>query len=144
MPSVWRQRPSVGLPAEAIEVVERLGLDRVWNRLAHDISHGQRQALELAMVLALEPGVLMLDEPTSGLTTAERAAVGELLTRLVAGGRLAVVLIEHDFAFVKQISSRIVVLHEGRILADGTVAEVADSPLVREVYLGRSRSRAEP
>jgi branched-chain amino acid transport system permease protein len=144
LPSVWRQRPSVALPAEAVEVVERLGLDRVWDRLAHDISHGQRQALELAMVLALEPSVLMLDEPTAGLTTAERAAVGELLTRLVAGGRLAVVLIEHDFAFVKQISSRIVVLHEGRILADGTVAEVADSPLVREVYLGRSRSRAEP
>jgi branched-chain amino acid transport system permease protein len=144
LPSVWRQRPSVALPAEAIEVVERLGLDRVWDRLAHDISHGQRQALELAMVLALEPAVLMLDEPTSGLTAAERAAVGALLTRLVAGGRLAIVLIEHDFAFVKQISSRIVVLHEGRILADGTVAEVADSPLVREVYLGRSRSRAEP
>jgi branched-chain amino acid transport system permease protein len=144
LPSVWRQRPTVALPREAIEVVERLGLDAVWNVPARDVSHGQRQALELAMVLALEPSVLMLDEPTAGLTAAERAAVGGLLTRLVAGGRLAIVLIEHDFAFVKQISTRIVVLHEGRILADGTVGEVADSPLVREVYLGRSRTRGAP
>ena len=143
LPSIWRQRPTVALPAETIEVIRRLGLDAVWDVPAHEISHGQRQALELAMVLALEPSLLMLDEPTAGLTAAERAAVGGLLTRLVAGGRLAIVLIEHDFAFVKQISTRIVVLHEGRVLADGTIGEVADSPLVREVYLGRSRTRGE-
>jgi branched-chain amino acid transport system permease protein len=143
LPSVWRQRPTVVLPAETIEVIERLGLDAVWDVPAHEIGHGQRQALELAMVLALEPSLLMLDEPTAGLTAAERGAVGGLLTRLAAGGRLAIVLIEHDFAFVKQISTRIVVLHEGRILADGTIGEVADSPLVREVYLGRSHTRGE-
>jgi branched-chain amino acid transport system permease protein len=118
-------------------VLETLGLLDFLNVAARDISHGQRQALELAMVLALEPSVLILDEPTAGLTSGERAAVGRLLKRLVSTGTLAVLLIEHDFEFVKEISSRIIVLHEGRVLADGTVAEVADSKVVKEVYLGR-------
>jgi branched-chain amino acid transport system permease protein len=128
----------VTLPAAAVDVAEKIGLREVWNLRASGISHGQRQALELAMVLALEPSVLVLDEPTAGLTSAERAIVGGLLTRLVATGRLAVVLIEHDFEFVKEISSRIVVLHEGRILIDGSVAEVANAGVVKDVYLGRS------
>jgi branched-chain amino acid transport system permease protein len=98
--------------------------------------------MELAMVLALEPSVLVLDEPTAGLTSAERGAVGRLLSQLVATGRLAMVLIEHDFDFVKQISTRIVVLHEGKVLADGTVKDVADSKVVKDIYLGRSEARA--
>jgi branched-chain amino acid transport system permease protein len=142
MPSLWRRQPTVALPAASIAVIERLGLAPLWDSVARDISHGQRQALELAMVLALEPTLLVLDEPTAGLTQAERAAVGGLLTQLVAGGGLAVLLIEHDFEFVKQISTRIVVLHEGRVLADGTVAEVAHSALVRDVYLGRTEREA--
>jgi branched-chain amino acid transport system permease protein len=132
----------VRLPHESIEVVEKLGLLEVWNVPARDISHGQRQALELAMVLALQPSILVLDEPTAGLTFAERVAVGRLLKRLVSAGRLAVLLIEHDFEFVKEISTRIIVLHEGRVLADGTVAEIADSKTVKEVYLGRAEARA--
>jgi branched-chain amino acid transport system permease protein len=82
--------------------------------------------------------VLILDEPTAGLSAAERALIGDLLIRLVANEQLAVVLIEHDFEFVKRISSRIVVLVGGKLLADGTVAEISDSKLVREAYLGRS------
>jgi branched-chain amino acid transport system permease protein len=142
IPSLWGQEPVVRLPAHAAEVVETLGLREVWSLPARDISHGQRQALELAMVLSLEPRILVLDEPTAGLTSAERSAVGRLLTRLVSTGRLAVLLIEHDFNFVKEISTRIVVLHEGRILADGSVAEVANSRIVKDVYLGRSEARA--
>ena len=115
-----------------------LGLRDIWTLPSRDLSHGQRQALELAMVLALEPRVLILDEPTAGLSVVERALIGDLLVRLVAKGRLAVVLIEHDFEFVKRISSRIVVLVGGKLLADGTVAEISDSKLVREAYLGRS------
>jgi branched-chain amino acid transport system permease protein len=138
LPSAWRRQATVTLPAAAVAVVERLNLAPSWSVPARDISHGQRQALELAMVLALEPALLVLDEPTAGLTRAERAAIGELLVQLVATGRLAVLLIEHDFEFVKQISTRIVVLHEGRVLADGTVAEVAHSALVGQVYLGRA------
>jgi branched-chain amino acid transport system permease protein len=143
IPSLWGQEPVVRLPTHAAKVVETLGLREVWNLPARDISHGQRQALELAMVLSLEPSILVLDEPTAGLTTAERSAVGRLLTQLVSTGRLAVLLIEHDFSFVKEISTRIVVLHEGRILADGSVAEVADSRIVKDVYLGRSEAQAD-
>jgi branched-chain amino acid transport system permease protein len=142
LPSIWRQQPTVRLPAAAVDVVQELGLSDVWYLPARDISHGQRQALELAMVLALEPSVLVLDEPTAGLTSAERSAVGRLLSQLVSTGRLAVVLIEHDFDFVKEISTRIVVLHEGKVLADGTVRDVADSKLVKDIYLGRSEARA--
>ena len=115
-----------------------LELKSIWNVPARDISHGQRQALELAMVLALEPKVLVLDEPTAGLSTTERAMIGDLLIRLVASGRLAVVLIEHDFEFVKRISSRIAVLVSGKLLADGTVETISNSKLVQEAYLGRS------
>jgi urea transport system permease protein/urea transport system ATP-binding protein len=142
IPSLWGREPIVRLPAHAAEVVKKLGLHDVWNVPARDLSHGQRQALELAMVLSLELRILVLDEPTAGLTSAERSAVGQLLTRLVSTRRLAVLLIEHDFDFVKEISTRIVVLHEGRILADGSVAEVAESRIVKDVYLGRSGARA--
>ena len=135
--SFWRRDPTLTLPPETAEVVNTLGLRAAWNVRARDISHGQRQALELAMVLALQPKVLVLDEPTAGLSTAERALVGDLLVRLVATGRLAVVLIEHDFEFVKRISSRIVVLVGGKLLADGGVEEISNSKLVREAYLGR-------
>lgn len=139
-PSWWRRDANIGLPDAAADVVEALGLAEVWDRPAHDISHGQRQALELAMVLALEPSVLILDEPTAGLSTAERERVGEVLLRLAASRRLAILLIEHDFEFVKRISSRIVALVGGKLVADGTVAEVANSEIVQRAYLGRGHA----
>jgi branched-chain amino acid transport system permease protein len=138
LPSIWNRSTEFTLPPGAADVVDVLGLKAVWNTPARDISHGQRQALELAMVLALEPQVLLLDEPTAGLSASERALVGDLLVRLVASRRLAVVLIEHDFEFVKRISSRIVVLVSGKLLADGGVDEISGSELVREAYLGRA------
>lgn len=138
VPSIWNRHGKVVLPSGASEVVSSLGLKQVWNVPAKDISHGQRQALELAMVLALEPSVVILDEPTAGLTTNERAMVGDVLTRLVATGQLAVILIEHDFEFVMRISTRIVVLVNGRLVANGSVEEVSNSEIVRDAYLGRS------
>ena len=110
---------------------------------AKDLSHGQRQALELAMVLALEPKVLLLDEPTAGLSIAERGLVGDLLVKLADTGQLAIVLIEHDFEFVKRISSRIVVMVSGQLVADGSVAEISESKLVREAYLGAPSAESE-
>jgi branched-chain amino acid transport system permease protein len=114
---------------------------------ARFLSHGLKQALELAMVLALEPQVLLLDEPTAGLTRAERQGFAGILTGLVERERLCVLIIEHDLDFVRQISSRIIVLHQGRIALDGSVADVVDAPLVREIYTGghsRSSSEATP
>jgi branched-chain amino acid transport system permease protein len=139
-----RQHPSaieasavLALPAAARAVVDMSGLADRLDEEARLLSHGLKQALELAMVLALEPQVILLDEPTAGLTKAERQGFAEVLTGLVARDRLCVLIVEHDLDFVREISSRIIVLHQGRIALDGTVAEVVASPLVQEIYTGR-------
>jgi branched-chain amino acid transport system permease protein len=136
-PSFITSSPVLSLPAAARAVVESSGLVERLGQEARFLSHGLKQALELAMVLALEPKVLLLDEPTAGLTRAERQDFAAILTELVVRDRLCVLIIEHDLDFVRQISSRIIVLHQGRIALDGPVAEVVDAPLVREIYTGR-------
>jgi branched-chain amino acid transport system permease protein len=136
-PSFITSSPVLSLPAAARAVVESSGLVERLGQEARFLSHGLKQALELAMVLALEPKVLLLDEPTAGLTRAERQGFAAILTALVVRDRLCVLIIEHDLDFVRQISSRIIVLHQGRIALDGPVAEVVDAPLVREIYTGR-------
>jgi len=148
-----RARPSpvstssvLELPAAAIAVVERSGLSDRLGEEARNLSHGLKQALELAMVLALEPEVLLLDEPTAGLTRAERQAFADILTSLASRDRLCILLVEHDLDFVREISSRIIVLHQGKIALDGSVQEVVDSSLVREIYTGQQATDcgAEP
>ncbi len=136
-------RDHLALPPAAREVVDQFGLAERLGEEARLLSHGLKQALELAMVLALEPQMVLLDEPTAGLTRAERAHFGEILTKLARESRLCVLIVEHDLDFVRQISSRIIVLHQGRIALDGPVAEVVDAPLVREIYTG-GRVEEEP
>ncbi len=137
-PSKWRAAQRLELPAAALQVVRATGLDRHLAQECRYLSHGMKQALELAMVLALEPSVLLLDEPTAGLTKPERTMIGEILVGLVRDFRMCILLIEHDLDFVRNISSRVIVLHQGRILLDGSVREVVESPLVREIYSGQS------
>jgi branched-chain amino acid transport system permease protein len=134
--SLWRRSLTLELPEPALHAVEVSGLDAVLGERAGHLSHGAKQALELAMVLALEPAVLLLDEPTAGLTREERTAIGSVLTELARSHRLCILLIEHDLDFVREISTRLVVLHMGQILADGPLAEVADSELIRTIYIG--------
>jgi branched-chain amino acid transport system permease protein len=102
-----------------------------------------KQALELAMVLALEARVILLDEPTAGLTREERSVIGGILTDLAKRHGLCVLLVEHDLDFVRQISSRVIVLHQGKILLDGTVEEVVGSSIVQSIYSG-TRQGAQP
>jgi branched-chain amino acid transport system permease protein len=134
--SPWRRSPTVELPDAALHAVRVSGLLSALDTPAAHLSHGARQALELAVVLALEPTVLLLDEPTAGLTRDERAAIGGVLTSLAESHRLCILLIEHDLDFVREISTRLVVLHMGKILADGPLREVADSELIRTIYVG--------
>jgi ABC-type branched-subunit amino acid transport system ATPase component/ABC-type branched-subunit amino acid transport system permease subunit len=134
--SPWRRAPTLELPEAALHAVQVSGLLSVLDTPAAHLSHGAKQALELAMVLALEPTVLLLDEPTAGLTRDERTAIGGVLTSLAESHRLCILLIEHDLNFVREISTRLVVLHMGKILADGPLAEVADSELIRTIYVG--------
>ncbi len=128
---------SLELPPAVISVVERSGLSERLDEVARHLSHGLKQALELAMVLSLEPEVLLLDEPTAGLTRAERQAFADILTSLASRDRLCILLVEHDLDFVREISSRIIVLHQGRIALDGSVDAVVNSALVREIYTGQ-------
>src|SRR2546430_12177120 len=111
------------------------------NGQAGQLSQGTKQALELAMVLPQGPKVLLLDEPTAGLTLDERAAVGSVLTELAHSHRLCILLIEHDLDFVRDISTRLVVLHMGRVLVDGPLAEVAESEVIRTIYVGGGAGR---
>lgn len=139
-PSLWRRAAAVGLPEAAMQVIRATGLrDDLGTEVRH-LSHGSKQALELAMVLAMEPMVLLLDEPTAGLTKAERRIIGDILSELVSRHGLCLLLVEHDLEFVREISSRIIVMHQGRIALDGNVEEVVASEIVRTIYTGEQRA----
>jgi branched-chain amino acid transport system permease protein len=143
----WRRRaPVLALPSYALEVLRMTGLDQRLDSVARDLSHGQQQALELAMVLALEPRVILLDEPTAGLSKAERTQIGAVLSSLAHRHGLCCLLVEHDLDFVAEVATRIVVLHQGRIVMDGSFREVTESELVRTIYAGGAPSAqgAEP
>ena len=135
-PSLWRRSPTLELPDAVLQVLRATGLDRQLGGEAQHLSHGMKQALELAMVLALQPSVLLLDEPTAGLTKAERTQIGGILTSLTQAHDLCILLVEHDLDFVREISSRVIVLHQGRIVLDGSVADVVESEVVRTIYAG--------
>jgi len=135
-PSFWGRADVLELPPAALRVVEATGLtDQLGVEVKH-LSHGQKQALELSMVLALEPEVILLDEPTAGLTKPERSLIGSILVDLTRNHGLCALLVEHDLDFVRDISSRVIVMHQGQIVLDGTVADVVSSDLVKAIYSG--------
>ncbi|UJW84870.1 branched-chain amino acid ABC transporter ATP-binding protein/permease [Devosia sp. SL43] len=135
-PSVTEATNDLPLPSAARDILALTGLDAMLSAPLTQLSHGQKQALELAMVVALEPRLVLLDEPTAGLTKVERTTIGNILIRLTRELGFAVVLVEHDLDFVREISSRIVVLHQGKLVLDGTVAEVVNSETVKTIYSG--------
>ena len=141
-PSLTRQKSTLELPAYALAVLRATELDSKLDRVCRNLSHGEQQALELAMVLALEPRVILLDEPTAGLTKAERTKIGHILIELARDHGLCCLLVEHDLDFVRDISSRVVVLHHGKIVMQGTVQEVVESELVQAVYAGHAATAA--
>lgn len=134
--SKWHKSGVCSLPQSALHIIRATGLDNDLDVPAQVLSHGKKQALELAMVLALEPKVILLDEPTAGLTKAERTLIGTILTELAKTEQLCILLVEHDLDFVREISSRVIVLHQGRIVLNGSVDEVVNSELVKSVYAG--------
>ncbi|MFM0040925.1 branched-chain amino acid ABC transporter ATP-binding protein/permease [Paraburkholderia sediminicola] len=139
-PSLLRRAPTLALPPYALEVIRTTGLDQKLSAVAKDLSHGEQQALELAMVLGLEPRIVLLDEPTAGLTKTERTQIGNVLAALAHQYQLCCVLVEHDLDFVAEIATRIVVLHQGRIVMQGNFDEVVNSELVRTIYAGTAQS----
>jgi branched-chain amino acid transport system permease protein len=135
-PALWQRSPVLALPAYALAVLAVTQLDQKLGTPACQLSHGEQQALELAMVLAMEPRVVLLDEPTAGLTLTERTQIGQVFLDLTQRFGLCLLLVEHDIDFVREISTRMVVLHQGRIAMQGTVQEVVASELVRTIYSG--------
>jgi urea transport system ATP-binding protein len=117
------------------EVLETVGLASQAGKLAAVLSHGQKQWLEIGMLLAQEPKLLLVDEPVAGMTDDETAQTAQLLRRIAR--EKAVVVVEHDMSFVRELGVKVTVLHEGSVLAEGSLEAVSADPRVIEVYLGR-------
>jgi urea transport system ATP-binding protein len=122
------------------EVLNTVGLSEKADWKAGALSHGQKQWLEIGMLLAQEPKLLLVDEPAAGMTDEETHKTGELLLSLE--GKHSIVVIEHDMTFVRQIARKVTVLHQGTVLCEGTVDEVQNDERVIEVYLGRKKKAA--
>ncbi len=116
-------------------LAETIGLSAHLDRKAGELSHGQKQWLEIGMLLAQEPRLLLVDEPAAGMTLAEREKTTEILVE--AAKTRAVVVVEHDMEFVRRLNCRVTVLHEGSVLAEGSLDHVTSNPDVIDVYLGR-------
>ncbi len=116
------------------EIAETIFLKDQLDTKAEILSHGQKQWLEIGMLLIQDPELLMLDEPVAGMSVAERVKTAELLNRIIEGR--AVIVIEHDMKFVESIAHRVTVLHQGKVLAEGRMEVIQEDPRVREVYLG--------
>jgi len=116
------------------EVAEEIYLSSELQLPAEELSHGQKQWLEIGMLLMQEPELLMLDEPVAGMSVAERKRTAELLNRI--SKNRSMIVIEHDMEFVKDIADRVTVLHQGRVLAEGNMEAIQSNPDVIEVYLG--------
>lgn len=117
------------------DMLELIGLTEEKDNLAGSLAHGQKQWLEIAMVLMQEPDLVLLDEPIAGMSKSERKKTGELITK-VAKER-AVLIVEHDMDFVKDYADVVTVMHEGQLLFEGSMEDVQKDSRVREVYLGR-------
>ncbi len=128
-----RPGPDEAARVEAILRVIRLAEHR--HRPAADLSHGEKQWLEIGMLLAQDPKLLLVDEPVAGMTDAETATTAELLRDIAVDH--SVVVVEHDMAFVRELGVKVTVLHEGAVLAEGSLDQVSADPRVVEVYLGR-------
>jgi urea transport system ATP-binding protein len=135
--SFWRMLVARLTPADRQhidDILEVIGLTTERGELAGTLSHGQKQWLEIGMLLMQEPELLLVDEPVAGMTPQETARTAGLLLSLAAEHSLIVV--EHDMDFVRSIARRVTVLHEGRVLAEGDMDQVQNDPRVIEVYLG--------
>mgnify|MGYP001801033974 CR=1 FL=1 len=120
--------------ARSKEIAETIFLDDLREEKAAFLSHGQKQWLEIGMLLIQDPELLMLDEPVAGMSVAERKKTAELLNRIIQDR--SVIVIEHDMGFVEDIATRVTVLHQGKTLSEGSMDKVQNDPKVVEVYLG--------
>jgi len=117
------------------EIATQVGLADQLDRTSGELSHGQKQWLEIGMLLAQDPRLLLVDEPAAGMTPAERETTTDILVE--AAKTRSVVVVEHDMEFVRRLNCKVTVLHEGSVLAEGSLDHVTKNPEVIDVYLGR-------
>jgi urea transport system ATP-binding protein len=129
----WRE--SAEAAARIDNILRTIRLLPVRHRIAGSLAHGQKQWLEIGMLLAQEPKLLLVDEPVAGMTDAETRETAELLKEI--NRERTVVVVEHDMAFVRELAVKVTVLHEGSVLAEGSIDQVSQNERVIEVYLGR-------
>jgi urea transport system ATP-binding protein len=127
--------PSAEEDSRLDDILETIRLGHIQDALAGNLSHGQRQWLEIGMLLAQDPKLLLVDEPAAGMTDEETAETAKLLKRIAETH--TVIVVEHDMTFVRDLDVRVTVLHEGSVLAEGSLDHVSNDPRVIEVYLGR-------
>jgi urea transport system ATP-binding protein len=130
---VWQETADEEMRIDRLFETIRLGSLR--SRLAGSLSHGQKQWLEIGMLLAQEPKLLLVDEPVAGMTDAETHQTAELLREI--NRERTVVVVEHDMTFVRELGVKVTVLHEGTVIAEGSIDQVSQNERVIEVYLGR-------
>ena len=130
----------VELVERAEHALYRVSLADKRDLVAATLPHGDQRKLEVAILLALEPEVFMFDEPTAGMSVDEVPVILELIEHIKAQGDKTVLLVEHKMDVVRSLADRIIVLHQGELVADGPPAEVIASPIVQEAYLGVSRA----
>jgi urea transport system ATP-binding protein len=131
--SLFRRRR--GVSTRVNEVLELSGLGGQRERLAGVLAHGQKQWLEIGMLLVQNPRLLILDEPVAGMTREERTQTGLVLQQIARDH--TVIVVEHDMDFLRRFATKVTVMHEGRVLTEGPVASVTKDPRVQEVYLGK-------
>ena len=123
------------VPAAVEEVLESMGIAHLANRVVGQLAHGQRQMVELSMVTAAQPDLILLDEPAAGMTHDEVERLAELVTRL--RGTCSLIVVEHDMQFIRMIARTVTVLHQGQVLMEDDVTTVLRDRRVRDVYLGK-------
>jgi urea transport system ATP-binding protein len=133
-------KPNSASQATVGGLLETIGLDHKADKPAHLLSHGEKQWLEIGMLVAQSPDLLLVDEPVAGLTDEETELTGRLLLSLAESH--SIIVIEHDMEFVRQIASHVTVLHQGTILCEGTMEQIEKDPRVIEVYLGETPDMA--
>jgi branched-chain amino acid transport system ATP-binding protein len=138
--SVWSDHEP--LTERADEILEAVAMKDKENEFVANLPHGDQRKLEVALLMALEPKVFMFDEPTAGMNAAEAPVILNLIRNLKADKSKAILLVEHKMDVVRELADRIIVLHNGALVADGEPAEVIASPIVQEAYLGIAKEAA--
>ena len=132
--SIWSDHKA--LTERAQELLEGVSMAGKQSLLVASLPHGDQRKLEVALLMALEPSVFMFDEPTAGMSADEAPVILDLIRKLKSDARKTILLVEHKMDVVRELADRIIVLHNGALVADGEPAEVIASPVVQEAYLG--------